>query len=258
MPEIIHTKCCIAGGGPAGTMLGFLLARMGVDVYVLEKHADFLRDFRGDTIHPSTLELMNELGILDEFLKRPHSEARHLMNQIGDERLTIADFTHLPTKCKFVALMPQWDFLDFIAENAKRYATFHLLMETNFADVIEEGGIVVGARAKTPGGELEIRAELVVGADGRHSDVRERAGLKVIDVGAPIDVLWMRVTRNSTDPAETFGRLDIGHMLVLIDRDDYWQVAYVIPKDGVGQLKAQGLPSFRETLVKLAPFWQTT
>jgi 2-polyprenyl-6-methoxyphenol hydroxylase-like FAD-dependent oxidoreductase len=254
MPEVIHTKCCIAGGGPAGMMLGFLLARMGVDVYVLEKHKDFLRDFRGDTIHPSTLELMHELGILDEFLKRPHSEAHKLMNQIGDQRLTIADFTHLPTKCKFIALMPQWDFLDFIAGNAKRYPTFHLVMKAAFVDLIQENGAVVGARAKTPSGELEIRADLVVGADGRHSDVRDRAGFKVIDVGAPIDVMWMRLTRDPSDPDETFGRLDMGHMLVLIDRDEYWQVAYVIAKGGAEKVQAQGLPQFRETLAKLAPF----
>ena len=235
-------------------MLGFLLARMGVDVYVLEKHADFLRDFRGDTIHPSTLELMHELGILDEFLKRPHSEARELANQIGDELLTIADFTHLPTKCKFIALMPQWDFLNFIAEHAKRYPTFHFATEAEFFDLIEENGTVVGARAKTPSGELEIRANLTVGADGRHSDVRDRAGFKVIDVGAPIDVMWMRLSRNPSDPAETFGRLDMGHMLVLINRDDYWQVAYVIPKGGAEKVQAQGLPRFRQTLAKLAPF----
>jgi 2-polyprenyl-6-methoxyphenol hydroxylase-like FAD-dependent oxidoreductase len=254
MAPPLEVQCCIAGGGPAGMMLGFLLARMGVDVYVLEKHKDFLRDFRGDTIHPSTLELMHELGLLDEFLKRPHSEARILMNQIGDERLTIADFTHLPTKCKFIALMPQWDFLDFIAEHAKHYPTFHLVMEGAFTELIEEDGVVVGARAKTPTGELEIRASLVVGADGRRSDVRARAGFKVIDVGAPIDVMWMRITRNPTDPAETFGRLDIGHMLVLIDRDEYWQVAYVIPKGGAEKVQAQGLPQFRETLARLAPF----
>ena len=254
MPEIIHTQCCIAGGGPAGMMLGFLLARMGVDVYVLEKHKDFLRDFRGDTIHPSTLELMHELGILEEFLKRPHSETRVLSGQIGQQTLKIADFTHLPTKCKFIALMPQWDFLDFIAQHAKRYPTFHLAMETAFFDLVDENGAVVGARARTPAGELEIRANLVVGADGRHSDVRERAGFKVIDVGAPIDVMWLRLSRKNTDPENTFGRLDAGHMLVLINRDEYWQIAYVIAKGAAEKVRTEGLPQFRETLARLAPF----
>src|SRR6185312_3830683 len=203
MADVVQTRCCIAGGGPAGVMLGFLLARMGVDVVVLEKHKDFLRDFRGDTIHPSTLELIYELGFLEEFLHRPHQKARELSGQIGDEMLPLADFSHLPTHCKFIVLMPQWDFLNFLVEKARKYPSFHLLLETKFVDLIEENGRVVGARAESPDRELEIRAELTVGADGRHSDVRDRSGLKVIDLGAPIDVMWMRLTRKRSDPGQT-------------------------------------------------------
>ena len=181
--------CCIAGGGPAGMMLGFLLARAGVEVLVLEKHADFLRDFRGDTIHPSTLEVMHELGLLDEFLKRPHQEVRELRGIVGDTRIKLADFAHLPTRCRFIALMPQWDFLDFLAEAGRRYPGFHLVMQAEVTDLIEEGGRIAGVRGHTPEGPFEVRADLVVGADGRHSVVRERAGLKVDDLGAPMDVL---------------------------------------------------------------------
>ncbi len=235
-------------------MLGFLLARMGVDVVVLEKHADFLRDFRGDTIHPSTLEVMYELGILDDFLRRPHQEVRQLKGQIGNETIAVADFTHLPTHCKFLGLMPQWDFLDFIAEQARRYPSFHLKMQAEVTDLIEEGGRVVGVRARSPEGMLEVRADLTIGADGRHSVVRERAGLSVLNLGAPMDVLWMRVSRQTTDPGQTFGRFDTGRIMVFLDREDYWQVAYVIPKDKADELRQRGLPAFRQELVRLAPF----
>src|ERR1700689_3665850 len=181
----LTTTCCIAGGGPAGMMLGFLLARAGVSVVVLEKYPDFFRDFRGDTIHPSTLELMYELGLLDEFLKLPHQKIEKLSAQIGDERIVMGDFTHLPTHCKYVALMPQWDFLNFLAEHGKRYKAFDLHLRAEATDLIEEGGRVVGLRASTPDGVLSIRADLVVGADGRHSTVRDKAGLKSDDYGAP-------------------------------------------------------------------------
>jgi 2-polyprenyl-6-methoxyphenol hydroxylase-like FAD-dependent oxidoreductase len=256
MGEILRTRCCIAGGGPAGMMLGFLLARTGVDVVVLEKHADFLRDFRGDTIHPSTLEVMYELGLLDEFLKRPHQEERQLAGQIGGETVAIADFTHLPTHCKFLGLMPQWDFLNFIAEQARRYPSFHLRMEAEVTQIVEEAGNVVGVTAKTPQGELEVLADLTVGADGRHSVVRERAGFSVVNLGAPMDVLWMRMSRHPTDPAQTFGRFDSGRILVFLNREDYWQTAYVIPKGKADELRQQGLPEFRQELVRLAPFLQ--
>jgi len=256
MGEILRTCCCIAGGGPAGMMLGFLMARTGVDVVVLEKHADFLRDFRGDTIHPSTLEVMYELGLLDEFLKRPHQEVRQLAGQIGGEIVAIADFTHLPSHCKFLGLMPQWDFLNFIAEQARHYPSFHLRMEAEVTQIVEKAGKVVGVTAKTPEGELEVLADLTVGADGRHSVVRERAGFSVVNLGAPMDVLWMRMSRHPTDPAQTFGRFDSGRILVFLNREDYWQTAYVIPKGKADELRQQGLPEFRQELVRLAPFLQ--
>jgi 2-polyprenyl-6-methoxyphenol hydroxylase-like FAD-dependent oxidoreductase len=256
MPETLRTRCCITGGGPAGIMLGFLLARMAVDVVVLEKHADFLRDFRGDTIHPSTLEVMYELGILDEFLKRPHQEVRELAGQIGDETVVIADFTHLPTHCKFLGLMPQWDFLNFITEQAKAYPEFHLRMQAEATDLLQEGGKVVGVRAETPSGTLEVHADLTIGADGRHSLVRERAGLSVLSLGAPMDVLWMRLSRKPADPGQTFGRFNTGRILVLINREDYWQIAYVIPKGSADELRERGLPALREELARLAPFLQ--
>jgi 2-polyprenyl-6-methoxyphenol hydroxylase-like FAD-dependent oxidoreductase len=253
----MRTRCCIAGGGPAGMMLGFLLARMGVDVVVLEKHADFLRDFRGDTIHPSTLEVMYELGIVEDFLRRPHQEVRQLKGQIGNETIAVADFTHLPTHCKFLGLMPQWDFLDFIVEQARRYPSFHLKMQAEVTGLLEEGGRVVGVRARTPEGTLEVRADLTIGADGRHSVVRERAGLSVLNLGAPMDVLWMRVSRQPTDPGQTFGRFDTGRILVFLNREDFWQVAYVIPKGKADEMRQQGLPAFRQELVRLAPFLES-
>ncbi len=237
-------------------MLGFLLARQGVDVFVLEKHADFLRDFRGDTIHPSTLEIMYELGILDEFLKRPHQKVTELTGKVGSETVTIADFTHLPTHCHFLALMPQWDFLNFITEQAGRYPTFHLKMQAEVTDLIEVSGTVAGVRAKTPNGVLEIRAPLTVGADGRQSVVRERAGLEVIDLGAPMDVMWMRISRRPTDPAQTLGHFDRGKILFLINREDYWQCAFVIPKGTADEIRQRGLEAFRQGIVNLEPFLQ--
>jgi len=254
MHNTVRTRCCIAGGGPAGIMLGFLLARMDVDVVVLEKHADFLRDFRGDTIHPSTLEIMYELGVLDDFLKRPHQEVRELSGQIGSEIVKIADFSHLPTHCKFLGLMPQWDFLNFIADQARPYPGFELKMQTEVTDLLEEQGRVAGLRAKTPKGTLEIRADLTIGADGRHSLVRERGGLASTNLGAPMDVLWMRLSRKPADPGQTFGRFDAGRILVLIDREDYWQIAYAIPKGTADDLRQRGLPAFQEELARLAPF----
>jgi 2-polyprenyl-6-methoxyphenol hydroxylase-like FAD-dependent oxidoreductase len=250
----IATRCCIAGGGPAGIVLGFLLARAGVDVVVLEKHADFLRDFRGDTIHPSTLELMYELGILDDFLSRPHQELSEIGAQIDDLQATVADFSHLPTHCKFVGLMPQWDFLNFIAEHGRQYPRFHLSMESEVTDLIIEDGRVVGVRATTPRGPLEVRADLTIGADGRRSIVREKAALEVLDLGAPIDVLWMRIPRGPDDPNQTLGRVRAGRILVTIDRGDYWQCAYVISKGGFDAIREKGLPSFREDIAKTAPF----
>lgn len=251
--ETIQTTCCIAGGGPAGMVVGFLLARAGVDVQVLEKHADFLRDFRGDTIHPSTFELVYELGLLEDFLRRPHQELTSIAGVVDDTTVIIADFSHLPTHCKFVGLMPQWDFLNFVAEKARAYPEFHLRMESEFTDLILENGRVAGVRAKTKQGPLEIRADLTVGADGRHSTVRKQARLDVIDLGAPIDVLWMRIPRDKTDPEQTLGRFQAGKILVMLNRGDYWQCAYVIAKGTFDEMKREGLPAFREGLLKLAP-----
>jgi 2-polyprenyl-6-methoxyphenol hydroxylase-like FAD-dependent oxidoreductase len=250
----IATTCCIAGGGPAGVMLGFLLARAGVKVVVLEKHADFFRDFRGDTIHPSTLELMFELGLLDQFLQLPHNKVDHMTALIGAERVAAVDLTHLPTRCKYIALMPQWDFLNFIAAQGKRYPTFDLHMSTEATGLIEEGGRVVGLVAKGPDGELSIRADLVVGCDGRHSTVREKAGLKSDDYGAPMDVLWFRLSRKESDDTETFGHFEAGAMMIMLNRGDYWQCAYVIPKGGIDQVKAEGLDAFRKRVLFMSPF----
>lgn len=235
-------------------MLGFLLARSGIDVMVLEKHTDFLRDFRGDTIHPSTLELMYELGLLEEFLKRPHQEVRELAGQVGNEKVAIGDFTHLPMHCKFLAFMPQWDFLNFIAEQGKRYPEFHLKMQTEAIDLIADNGRIAGVRAKTGDGRIDIRAGLTVGADGRRSTARERAGLEVIDLGAPMDILWMRVSRNATDPGQTLGRAAAGKIFIMVDRNEYWQCGYVIPKGAAEEIRSRGIENFREEIVKLAPF----
>ena len=235
-------------------MLGYLLARAGVETCVLEKHGDFLRDFRGDTIHPSTLEVMFELGILDEFLQRPHQEAPQLRGQIGDSELILADFAHLPTHCHFIALMPQWDFLNFIVEQARRYPMFQLKMNAEVTEVIEEAGEIRGVRGTSSGEPFEIRARLVIGADGRNSQVRDAAGLSVDDFGAPIDVLWFRMSRHPGDPSLPFGRINQGKIMVLLDRADYWQCGFVIPKGAADDIKKAGLDEFRKMIADLAPF----
>jgi 2-polyprenyl-6-methoxyphenol hydroxylase-like FAD-dependent oxidoreductase len=252
--ETVSTRCCVVGGGPAGMIAGFLLARSGIDVLVLEKHADFLRDFRGDTIHPSTLELMHELGILREFLRRPHQELPQIGGQIDDVTVTVADFSHLPTHSKFIALMPQWDFLNFIAKKAGAYPQFQLRMQCEVTELVEKYGRIAGVRAKTPQGLLEVRADLTLAADGRHSVVREKAGLEVIDLGAPIDVLWVRLTREASDPNQTLGRFRAGKILVTLNRGDYWQCAYVIPKGAFDEIRQDGLAAFREDIASVAPF----
>ncbi len=246
--------CCVAGGGPAGMMLGLLLARAGVSVLVLEKHGDFLRDFRGDTIHPSTLELMHELGLLEELLRVPHQELSRLVAQVGDTALPVADFTHLRTRCKFIALMPQWDFLDFLARHAAGYPAFRLEMRAEATGLVEEAGRVIGVRGSGATGPFEVHADLVVAADGRSSILRERAGLHVEDLGAPMDVLWFRLSRSPGDPEATMGRFDVGRIFVLINRGPYWQCGYVIPKDGAGEVRRRGLEAFRASVAALVPF----
>ncbi|HEY1953404.1 MAG TPA: FAD-dependent oxidoreductase [Gemmatimonadaceae bacterium] len=247
-------NCVIAGGGPAGMMLGYLLARRGVEVTVLEKHADFFRDFRGDTVHPSTLEILYELGILDDFLKLPHTEVRKLTGQIGETTLTLGDFTHLPSHCKFMVLMPQWDFLNFLAERGRQYQSFHLQMEARVSGLLFDGDRVAGVRIATPQGALEMRADVVIGADGRDSHVREEAGLKTIDFGSPMDALWLRLSKKPGDPEQLLGRIDFGAVFVMLDRGDYWQCALVIAKGAFEEIKKRGIEAFRAELVELNPF----
>ncbi|RYY48889.1 MAG: FAD-dependent oxidoreductase, partial [Comamonadaceae bacterium] len=220
--RLLNTRCCIAGGGPAGMMLGLLLARAGVQVTVLEKHADFLRDFRGDTVHPSTLEVLHELGLLAAFLQRPHDKAWDIRVAIGNEEATIADFRRLDARCGFIAMMPQWEFLDFLRDEAVRLPNFRLLMQARAESLVEAQRRVTGVRVATPEGPLEIRAGLVVAADGRHSVLRAAAGLQVQDLGAPIDVLWMRVGKHPGDPAGSGGRVGAGSFVAMIDRGSYW------------------------------------
>jgi 2-polyprenyl-6-methoxyphenol hydroxylase-like FAD-dependent oxidoreductase len=234
-------------------MCGFLLARAGVDVLVLEKHADFFRDFRGDTIHPSTLQIMYELGLLDQFLKLPHSEVHELGGEIGDDRILLADFSHLPTHCHFIALMPQWDFLDFLAQQAKKYPSFKLKMLAEVDGLLQHDETIVGLTAKQPDRRLEVRSDLVIGADGRHSTVREKAGFKVDDLGAPMDVLWFRVPKEAQDGGQTLGRIQAGVVFIMLDRGDHWQCAYVIRKGGFAELRRKGLDTFREAIVALNP-----
>ena len=251
----LQTNCCIVGGGPAGIMLGFLLARQGIDVTVLEKHKDFFRDFRGDTIHPSTLQLMHELGLYDAFLALPHQQLTNLSGVIGGQTIPVADFTHLPTHAKFIALMPQWDFLSFLSAEAAKYPTFHLLMEHEVTSVIDSRLGVIGVRANTPGGPVEIQAPLTVACDGRHSTVRSSAGLEVDETGVPIDVLWFHLSRHEREPENALGNINYGSLLILINRGDYYQCGFIIAKDSfTTRIKPAGLEAFRESLVQLVPF----
>jgi 2-polyprenyl-6-methoxyphenol hydroxylase-like FAD-dependent oxidoreductase len=257
--ETLSTSCVIAGGGPAGMMCGYLLARAGIDVTVLEKHADFLRDFRGDTVHPSTQQILHELGLLERFLQLPHAKIRQVTLDFGDEHFTIGDFTRLPTVSKFIALMPQWDFLDFIADEARKFPNFHLLMQTQARDLIAQkdkngDDRIAGLLATGPNGNVQIRAGLTIGADGRHSILRDKSGLKVKDLGAPFDVLWLSLPFRDGDPVDLVGRIQGGVFFVMIYRGDYWQCAYGIPKGGFDAIKAEGITAFRARLRKIAGF----
>jgi 2-polyprenyl-6-methoxyphenol hydroxylase-like FAD-dependent oxidoreductase len=250
--QSIKTTCCIAGGGPAGMMLGLLLARAGIEVVVLEKHADFFRDFRGDTVHPSTLEVIYELGLLDDFLKLPHQKMQHIKGIMGNLELTLADFSKLKVHAPYVAFMPQWDFLNFLAEQGKRYPNFTLLMENEAIGLIEENEIVAGVFTKNG---TQIHADLVVATDGRHSTLRQAAKLDVEDFGAPIDVLWFRLSRRDSDGEGTLGRFLPGKIMVTINRQDYWQCAYVIPKGAADDMHAQGLDAFRARVADATPLF---
>jgi 2-polyprenyl-6-methoxyphenol hydroxylase-like FAD-dependent oxidoreductase len=251
---VLETTCCVVGGGPAGMVLGYLLARRGVQVTVLEKHQDFFRDFRGDTVHPSTLEVLKELGLLKEFLELPHEEVASLGVIIGDSKFDVADFRHVPATCKFVALMPQWDFLNFLADHAKRFPSFRLLMGHEATDLLRKGKRIAGVVARNDGRDVQVRADLVVGCDGRHSVTRTAAGLEVIEHGVPIDVLWFRISRKPGDPAQVLGNVNYGKALILINRSDYFQAGLIIAKGSYDDMKARGLEAFRADIRRIAPY----
>ncbi|MCK1622319.1 FAD-dependent oxidoreductase [Bradyrhizobium sp. 160] len=249
----MKVRCCIVGGGPAGMMLGYLLGRAGINVVVLEKHADFFRDFRGDTVHPSTLQVMDELGLIDGFLKLPHQRLQKMDGMFGGTPVRIADLSRLHTKYPFIAFMPQWDFLNFLREAGRRFTSLKVMMSTEAVDLIRRGETVAGVRARTPEGIIDIQADLTIACDGRHSTVRERAGLAVEEIGAPMDVLWFRAGRRPDETENVFARVEPGKMMITFDRGDYWQCAYVIAKGQFDAVKAGGLPALLDDVVRMAP-----
>lgn len=253
MENKLSTTCCISGAGPAGIMLGYLLARADIDVIVLEKWDNFLRDFRGDTIHPSTMQILSELNLLDAFLQLPHNETYQLAGEIGNERVVLADFSHLKVKCPFIAFIPQWDFLNFMVQQTKQWPHFHLLMNTEAADLIENNGKIVGIKARHQGKCFEIKSKLVVAADGRHSILREKSGLELHHLSVPMDVLWFRLSRKTADPSFSLGKVDLGQMLIMLERGDYWQCGYLIRKGDFEQIKMAGIENFRQTIAELSP-----
>jgi 2-polyprenyl-6-methoxyphenol hydroxylase-like FAD-dependent oxidoreductase len=249
----LSVQCCVVGGGPAGMMLGYLLGRAGIKTVVLEKHADFFRDFRGDTVHPSTTMIMQELGLLDDFLKLPHQQISQLNGQFGNTSIRLADMSRLDTPCPYIAFMPQWDFLNFLDSKGKRFSSLQVMKNTEAVDLIQDGQRISGVVAKTAEGQLRISADLTVACDGRHSILREKAGLKVEDIGAPIDVLWFRVGKSSGATDGVFARVQSGQMMVTLDRGDYWQCAYVIAKGRIDDIKARGLETFQSNVASMAP-----
>jgi len=255
--RMLGVRCCIVGGGPAGMMLGYLLGRAGIDVIVLEKHADFFRDFRGDTVHPSTLQVMDELGLIDGFLKLPHQQLQKLDGLYGGTPVRVADLSRLRTKYPFIAFMPQWDFLNFLRESGQRFPSLKVMMSTEATDLIRRGETIAGVRARTPEGPVDVEADLTIACDGRHSTVRERAGLEVEEIGAPMDVLWFRAGRKADETENVFARVEPGKMMITFDRGEYWQCAYVIAKGQFDAVKARGLQALLDDVVRMAPILES-